>query len=458
MNSFDLLPTEDNLMKAFEEDLLLRNKEIVYFYDLLRAQETASAIAIDGRWGSGKTFFVKQTMLLINAKNPKSEMDEDQKERILSHLSLGTNDDEIADNYDMAIYYDAWKNDNDTDPVLSIIYEIAKQLALTYLFQTDANMFALAGSIIEAISGRNINGIIESLKCENPLSKFREQKEAPEKLKIFLTEILAERGNRLIVFIDELDRCKPSYAVQLLEQIKHYLCDERITFVFSVNLNELQHTIKHYYGDLFDACRYLDRFFDIRIAMPPADLGKLYEKLGLNSRYVLESVCKRVIDNYHFELREITHYYRQVRTAVYEPTHDGKKWDFSFFDGNGKRLVLLYIVPIIIGLECTDLTLCDEFISGRNSQPLIDILGFEEVGEMVLNDLLNKDESFEEDQKKKLVTEEEKIKQLYEAIFANNYSGGRYCTRIGAYEFNKDSKMLAITTAGLLSKYVDYSI
>lgn len=64
----------------------------------------------------------------------------------------------------------------------------------------------------------------------------------------------------MIIFIDELDRCKPSFAVHLLEQIKHYLYDERIIFVLSVNQEELQYTIKHFYGNEFDASRYLDRF------------------------------------------------------------------------------------------------------------------------------------------------------------------------------------------------------
>ena len=66
--------------------------------------------------------------------------------------------------------------------------------------------------------------------------------------------------------IDKSDRCKPTFAVHLLEQIKHYIFDDRITFVFSINLEQLQHTIKQYYGADFDSCRYLDRFFDLRIS------------------------------------------------------------------------------------------------------------------------------------------------------------------------------------------------
>ena len=49
-----------------------------------------------------------------------------------------------------------------------------------------------------------------------------------------------KKGNRLIIMVDELDRCKPSYAVKLLERIKHYFTNDRITFVFSVNTYELE--------------------------------------------------------------------------------------------------------------------------------------------------------------------------------------------------------------------------
>ena len=125
MNSLELIPTEDNLIQALNDDILQRNKDLIYFYDLLLAQETASAIAIDGRWGSGKTFFVKQSVLLINARNPMSKMDENIRNNITYRIPFKMRGDEDnIENYDLAVYYDAWENDNDTDPVLSIIYEI----------------------------------------------------------------------------------------------------------------------------------------------------------------------------------------------------------------------------------------------------------------------------------------------------------------------------------------------
>ena len=56
MNSFELIPTEENLILTLKKNLLARNKDLVRFYELISLQEGASSIAIDGRWGSGKTF------------------------------------------------------------------------------------------------------------------------------------------------------------------------------------------------------------------------------------------------------------------------------------------------------------------------------------------------------------------------------------------------------------------
>ncbi len=456
MNSIELLPSEENIITALNKNILNRNKDLVCFYDLLLAQETSGTIAIDGRWGSGKTFFVKQSNLVINALNPASEMDEEKRMEILSNLPFKKTDEE-HENFDLAIYYDAWKNDNDTDPVMSIVYEITKQLNLTYTFE-DKDLCKLAGAIVETISGRNVNGIIEQLKSVDPLAKFKEQKELEEKISSFFGEILIERGNRLIVFIDELDRCKPSFAVKLLEQIKHYLSDDRVTFVFSVNLDELQHTIRHYYGESFDACRYLDRFFNLRIELPPAKIEKFYEMLGLNSSYTIDKMIKRICKMYNFQLREITRFCQQVKAAVYSPTHGGGNYDFSFSEGRTRYFLLMYMVPLVIGLRIVDISLYDDFVNGKNDKPLKDLFAFEDMIEYVLYRMLNRDESFEQVEGKALISYDEKIESLYRAIFATDYTGNKYREVLGECEFDASSKSFLLSAASMMSHYADYTI
>lgn len=454
MKRYEMLPTEENLIETLYNDTINRNKDIVYFYDILQAQESASAIAIDGRWGSGKTFFVRQTKMVINALNPSSTIDEETKAKATVRLPFSKNDEE-NENYSIAVYYDAWENDNDTEPVLSLIYEITKQLSVDFSL-SDISVVKTAGAIIEAISGHNVNGIKDALTSEDPFTKFKEEKDIEQKIKDFFSCLLAERGNRLVIFIDELDRCKPTFAVHLLEQIKHYIYDNRITFVFSVNLEQLQHTIKNYYGVDFDSCRYLDRFFDLRISMPPANMEKFYSEIGLESRYYVDIVTKRIIKMYNFELREITRFYSQVKAAVYEPTHDNKKYDFSFTDGKGRQIILIYIVPLLIGLKIADISKYDQFINGHNSEPLKELLDFDNDNRLLEN-MLNRDESFTKEEGKTLITTDEMIDKFYNAIFVDQYDGRKYNTTLGQYEFTKESKGFAISASSMLSRFAELS-
>ena len=454
MKKYEMLPTEENIIETLYNDPINRNQDIVYFYNILQAQELASAIAIDGRWGSGKTFFVRQTKMVINALNPSSTIDEETKAKATVRLPFPKNDEE-NENYSIAVYYDAWENDNDTEPVLSLIYEITKQLSVDFSLP-DISIVKTAGAIIEAISGHNINGIKDALTSEDPFKKFKKEKDVEQKIKDFFSCLLAERGNRLVIFIDELDRCKPTFAVHLLEQIKHYIYDDRITFVFSVNLEQVQHTIKNYYGVDFDSCRYLDRFFDLRISMPPANMEKFYSEIGLESRYCVDIVTKRIINMYNFELREITRFYSQIKAAVYEPTHDSEKYDFSFADEKGRQIILMYIVPLLIGLKIADISKYDQFINGHNSEPLKELLDFDDDNRLLEN-MLNRDESFTKEEGKTLITTDEMIDKFYNAIFVDQYDGRKYNTTLGQYEFTKESKGFAISASSMLSRFAELS-
>ena len=88
MENFEILPTEENLIKTLEADLLGRNQQLSYFYNLLLAQKGASTIAVDGKWGSGKTFFIKQSTMVINAKNPVSIIEKEKREMIVILLYI----------------------------------------------------------------------------------------------------------------------------------------------------------------------------------------------------------------------------------------------------------------------------------------------------------------------------------------------------------------------------------
>lgn len=158
------------------------------------------------------------------------------------------------------------------------------------------------------------------------------------------------------------------------------------------------------------------------------------------------------------ELREATRFYRQVKTAAYEPTHDSRKWDFGFLDGKGKKLLLMYITPILVGLKIVDISLYNDFVNGKNSKPLMDIYKESDLGDWLCSGLLNRDEAFEKIEGKTLVTVEQKLQSLYEAIFVTEYTNGVYHTMIGDYEFDSNSKHFVRSIESMLSVYADYEL
>ena len=81
----------------------------------------------------------------------------------------------------------------------------------------------------------------------------------------------------MVVTIDELDRCRPSYAIELLEIAKHIFMTPNVIFVLAVNTSELEKSIKSLYGPDFDSERYLRRFINLPIKIPIGNLSNFTE-------------------------------------------------------------------------------------------------------------------------------------------------------------------------------------
>lgn len=95
--------------------------------------------------------------------------------------------------------------------------------------------------------------------------------------------LLADDGESslpMYVFIDELDRCRPSFAIAMLEGIKHLFDIPGVCFVVSTNLSQLSEAVKAVYGPSFDGYSYLKRFFDAEYELPEAK-GLAYAHLLL---------------------------------------------------------------------------------------------------------------------------------------------------------------------------------
>ncbi len=463
VENFELEPTKKNLLDNLLMDSIDRNESLWHFACICTEQKRKCSIGLDGMWGSGKTFFVKQAKMLIEAFNDlSSSLDADEKNKIKDLFKkYNTNPDrQIVKNPQVCVYYDAWENDNDIDPIISLIYQITLSTANDYPFPEKEDCISIIPRIFDFFTGRNLSTIMDSLSSLNCFSELKNQKKIHENINEYLKALLEEQGDRLIVFIDELDRCKPSYAVQLLERIKHYFGNDYITFVFSINSSELQHTIKRYYGEEFDAYRYLDRFFDYRIPLPEANYEKYYRLIGFkDSGEVFYEISKMVIKQYSFGLREIEKYNRIIKISSEKLLP--KISFYSFSSNNGYAFGTVVIVPILLGLMIYDGTLFNDFISGNNPKPLLSLFTKEIAPSyQIFTQLLENNESYgffnENENEKEIVDFSDKLTQMYNAIFSNNDKQAWEETRIGNCAFSSKTKTQLIMTISMLTSYANY--
>ncbi|OCJ61184.1 hypothetical protein A6U96_13920 [Agrobacterium tumefaciens] len=120
--------------------------------------------------------------------------------------------------------------------------------------------------------------------AQQRLDDLRKTTDSIANFKENLTELLKhipkKEGYALpfFVFVDELDRCRPTYAIGLLERIKHIFDVEGMIFVMATDTEQLSHSINNVYGNNFDSKQYLQRFFNRSYRLPDAT----FERLALN--------------------------------------------------------------------------------------------------------------------------------------------------------------------------------
>ena len=417
MKKSDLQPTYENLLKCFKEDSIGRNYELFNFVRLINSVEGAFSIALNGKWGSGKTFFVKQTKMLFESFNEHTQMSnditEDDRESIKDLWSRFISRyfrDKFDPQSHVCVYFDAWEHDNDSDPLASIIYTISETATSAYNFEGERKYLDIASNIVTLASGRDYKPLLESLKSKRLTDTVKANLSVQEEVNEYLVNLLPEHGERLLVFIDELDRCNPQYAIQLLEKVKHYFSNDQITFVFSVNLEQLQYTIKQYYGNDFDSYRYLDRFFDLTIQMPKLNLNDYYTSSDIDTTHTVYQIANAVVKHYNLEMREISRYFATLRVATTKQLHrDSDRQDRIF--------CFCFVLPIALGLSKYDINMYERFINGDDSAPLVDILNRSEFLYGVERFIFNR--QTEDPNNYDSADKAERLKEVYETIFSH---------------------------------------
>lgn len=425
MKSYELKPTPENIEFAFENNLIGRNESLFDFLEFLNNIEDDCSIALEGYWGSGKTFFVKQMEMIIKAINPFIETNKDLYKIIQHNAKMyikNYNSDKMISQ--VPIYYDAWLYDNESDPILSLVYSILETFNSELIFkEIKFNGDAIRELLNNILSSLHINLEIPKLiNTDDWLSDIKRSRDIHSTIEEFLNQLLEERGDRLVVFVDELDRCTPEYAVKLLERIKHYFNNDRITFVFSVNLEQLQHTIKNYYGNNFEASRYLDRFFDLRLSLPAPNKEAFYDMIELNADendyYGL--INKTIINHFDLEFREILKYAR-ILILVNIQSID-RLLKLSYINHFGNEFIGAIMIPIMIALKITNIGDYKAFISGNRSDIFVNIYSSNSIFEVMFHGILKSNEIFEGNYNRKVNDKKEIdfisfLKEIYSFVF-----------------------------------------
>jgi len=244
-------------------DLLGRKSVGEKLSSLVEGIETPVVIALEGPWGSGKTHFLRRWVGAHRLENKG-----------------------IA----QTIYFDAFQSDYLEDPLVAItgaigerigtssksIWKKMKGAAFKLAKPVSRIGLAMASYGATELAAATVDVAVEATtkELEKAADDFWKKEDgrraAMEQLRAALTTLTkTEGGHRpLVVVIDELDRCRPDYALSVLEVIKHFFTVPFVHFVLGVNSAALQDSVRVRYGASFNAEEYLRRFITLSIRLP----------------------------------------------------------------------------------------------------------------------------------------------------------------------------------------------
>jgi hypothetical protein len=247
-------------------DLLNRRPLGQKLTDLVDRINQPLVIALDGGWGSGKSHFLK--------------------------LWAGAHKKELGGKAE-AIYFDAFEHDYLDDPLVSLVSRLTTENATETWGATAvlrvkkaalpvaklllraglaAAVAAATGAIVPP-SGDAATEKAGDIADENVEAFWKAESSRIAAMQGFRDALKTltgegENARKIVFIIDELDRCRPDYALNLLEIIKHFFTVPNVHFVLGVNLKELENSVKARYGAEISAAKYLQKFVSLTMTLP----------------------------------------------------------------------------------------------------------------------------------------------------------------------------------------------
>lgn len=389
---------EINKDSIWEGDLFSRNKVAEDFTKIIISIEQPFVLSINSSYGSGKTFFLTRWS------------------------------EELKQNGETVIFFNAWDCDFVEKPLLPFLYNFIEQLKEQGLVKYDLkedlinckDVFCTAvKGIIGNYSGINIDDLNEHKNAETlkipkikTLTEYQELKQVLSDFKTGLKEIISNLNDRNIyIFVDELERCRPIFAIELLEAIKHLFNVKGLVFILGIDRSQLKHTISNIYGCGMDGEGYLRRFIDLELELPKPDI-KIFTNY-LQQKFEIKNNLENTNQNWVIGYNEFNRYFNLFANLYPMQLRDIEQVYAKFnvitkmIDENKNKI--MPILALLMILKFKDIKLYNQFT--------IKSLSIENFENFIGENIYSKFNNLDEDKQYEL----NKFLQICRAISNNNY-------------------------------------
>ncbi len=261
-----------------------------YLTRIIKTINQPFVIGLDSPCGTGKSFFIKNW----------------QRQLQLEGFQV--------------VYFNAWETDYSDDVLIAFISSIKNQLDKKNEIANFVELAKKGGAYLtrnilpiaakgvarKIIGSETVKELIDITEDTDDISdlfgdialeklkKHDDVTASVESFKKYLSECvikLTEKSTekekkKLIIFVDELDRCRPTYAIEVLECIKHLFNVPGLVFIIAIDNEQLNSSVSALYGTNINSENYLNKFFDWRLNLPKPPAVKfvqyLYTKFNLD--------------------------------------------------------------------------------------------------------------------------------------------------------------------------------
>lgn len=282
--------------EPFKNDLFERKllaERLTKYIDQLN---NGCVISVDAPWGEGKSYFGRNWAAQLSEQGYRT------------------------------IFLDAFEQDYADDPFLLISAEILSTVKAAEgdeswtsfreaCIKAGTTLLPAAAKIAVNAAGKVFLGINDLAEIKEKLGDefegklgetaekyirkrlddYEQEKQTACHFREKLAEFAANQEKPVVFFIDELDRCKPTFAVKVIERIKHFFDTPNLVFVLLLNRPQLEEAIKGVYGADIDANAYLGKFIQLILTLPK------HTSLSVGSRCYNHSYCMELLKRYKFE-------------------------------------------------------------------------------------------------------------------------------------------------------------